>query len=150
MRKKKNEIRYKSERGGVTKLPAGGYNQCVYGQGDGDGGDKDVTVDVAADLKHSARVTATKVYRSMTSNLTKAEIRALSDPDELVAAVVTKSTIALDALGEAVRDTLQGRARLSLRCAHDGRFAESIRFAIMNSTRTRSTHFNYLYDDLHA
>lgn len=76
-------------------------------------------MDVAADLKHSARVTSTKVYRSMTSNLTKSEIRALSDPEELVAAVVTKSTIALDALGEAVRDTLQGWAQLFHECAHD-------------------------------
>jgi hypothetical protein len=38
-----------------------GYNQCVYGSG----GDEEITLDVAADFKHSARVTSTKVFRSM-------------------------------------------------------------------------------------
>jgi hypothetical protein len=63
-----------------------GYNQCVYGSGgganggggdndggggggsgsgSGSGGDEEITLDVAADFKHSARVTSTKVFRSM-------------------------------------------------------------------------------------
>jgi hypothetical protein len=43
------------------------------------------------------------LYRySVTSNMTKAEIRDIPDPVELVAAAVKKSTLALDALGGAV------------------------------------------------
>jgi len=48
-----------------------------------------------------------QMFRAM--NLTKEEIKNTGgSPEELVAASVLKSTLALDALGEAVRDTLQG------------------------------------------
>ena len=107
---------FKEKLAGVMAVALRGYNQCVYKphdgggleDGRGGGGDEDVTIDVAADFKHSARVTSTKMYRSMIANMSKSEVRAISDPEELVAAAVKKSTIALDALGEAVRDTLQG------------------------------------------
>jgi hypothetical protein len=48
-----------------------------------------------------------QMFRAM--NLTKQDIKDTGgSPEELVAASVLKSTLALDALGETVRDTLQG------------------------------------------